>query len=124
MTDYLGSNRRLWNAWTQRHLDSAHHQDVATFRAGGLTLRSIEREALGDVRGRSLLHLQCNMGSDTLSWVRLGAHVTGVDFSDAAVAQARALASEVGLPARFLQSDLYALPSALDEQFDIVFASY
>ena len=115
---------RCGNAWTQRHLDSAHHQDVATFRAGGLTLRAIECEALGDVRGRSLLHLQCNMGSDTLSWARLGTHVTGVDFSDAAIAQARALGSESGLPARFLRSDLYALPTTLDEQFDIVFASY
>lgn len=124
MTDYLDSNRKLWNAWTERHLDSAHHQDVAAFRADGLTLRSIEREALGDVRGRSLLHLQCNMGSDTLSWARLGARVTGVDFSEAAIAQARMLATEAKLPARFVQSDLYALPTILDEQFDIVFASY
>ena len=127
MSDYLDSNRQLWNAWTRRHLDSAHHQDVATFRAGGLTVRAIEREALGDVRGRMLLHLQCNMGSDTLSWARLGARVTGIDFSEAAIAQARALASEANLPARFLQSDLYALfdqPAILDERFDIVFTSY
>ena len=88
MTNYLDSNRQVWDAWTQHHLESAHHQDVATFRAGGLTVRSIEREALGDVRGRSLLHLQCNMGSDTLSWARLGARVTGIDFSEAAIAQA------------------------------------
>lgn len=121
---YLESNRILWNTWTQNDLDSDHHRDVATVRAGGLTVRSIEREALGDVRGRSLLHLQCNMGSDTLSWARLGAHVTGVDIADAAIAQARALAAETGLPARFLRSDLYALPDVLDEQFDIVIASY
>lgn len=124
MSGYLDSNRQVWNAWTQHHLESAHHQDVATFRAGGLTVRSIEREALGDVRGRSLLHLQCNMGSDTLSWARLGARVTGIDFSEAAINQARSLAAEANIPARFLQCDLYALPATLDEQFDIVFASY
>lgn len=124
MRDYLESNRMLWNAWTQHHLDSAHHQDVATFRAGGITVRSIEREMLGDVHGKTLLHLQCNMGSDTLSWARLGAHVTGIDIADAAISQARALATETHLAARFLRSDLYALPESLDEQFDIVFASY
>ena len=124
MTDYLASNRMLWDAWTQSHLDSEHHRDVATFRAGGLTLRSIEREALGDVAGRSLLHLQCNMGSDTLSWARLGAQVTGVDIADAAIAKARALAAEAHLTARFLCDDIYALPNILDERFDIVFASY
>jgi SAM-dependent methyltransferase len=122
--DYAASNLVLWNVWTQTHLDSDHHRNVATFRAGGLTLRSIEREALGDVHGRTLLHLQCNMGSDTLSWARLGARVTGVDSAEAAIAQARALATEAGLAARFLPSDLYTLSSVLDEQFDIVFASY
>ncbi len=124
MADYLASNRALWNAMTLSQLDSDHHRDVATVRAGGLTLRSVEREALGDVRGRTLLHLQCNMGSDTISWARLGARVTGVDISDAAIAQARALATDTSVPARFLRSDIYDLPDVLDEQFDIVFASY
>ena len=124
MTDYLASNRALWNAMTLHQLESDHHRDVATVRAGGQTLRSIEREALGDVRGRTLLHLQCNMGSDTLSWARLGARVTGVDISDAAIAQARALATETGASADFIRSDLYDLPDVLDERFDIVFASY
>ncbi len=124
MTDYLASNRALWNAMTLTQLESDHHRAVATVRAGGLTLRSIERDALGDVRGRTLLHLQCNMGSDTISWARLGAGVTGVDISDAAIAQARALAVETGVPAQFLRSDLYDLPAVLDEQFDIVFSSY
>jgi SAM-dependent methyltransferase len=124
MADYLASNRALWNAMTLGQLDSDHHRDVATVRAGGLTLRSIEREALGDVRGRTLLHLQCNMGSDTISWARLGARVAGIDISDDAVAQARALAAETGVPARFLRSNHYDLPDVLDEQFDIVFASY
>ncbi|HLZ21819.1 MAG TPA: class I SAM-dependent methyltransferase [Ktedonobacterales bacterium] len=124
MPDYTASNRALWNAWTAQHTDSDHHRDVARFRATGSSLRPIERAELGDVSGKSLLHLQCNMGCDTLSWARLGASVTGVDLSDAAIERGRSLATEAGLPARFLQSDLYALPDALDEQFDIVYTSY
>jgi SAM-dependent methyltransferase len=124
MPDYIASNRALWNTWTVQHVESDHHQDVARFRATGSSLRPIERAELGSVSGKSLLHLQCNMGCDTLSWARLGAHVTGVDLSDAAIERSRALATETNLPARFLQSDLYALPDALDDQFDIVYTSY
>lgn len=124
MPDYIASNRAVWNLWTARDLTSDHHKDVARFRATGSSLRPIEREELGGVSGKSLLHLQCNMGCDTLSWARLGAHVTGVDLSDAAIAQAHMLAGEAGLPARFIQSDLYRLPDALDEHFDVVFTSY
>lgn len=122
--DYIEVNRGVWDAWTVAHADSDHHADVAAVRAGGLSLRGVERAELGDVAGKTVLHLQCNMGADTLSWARLGATVTGVDISDAAIAQARRLADETGLPARFIRSDVYALPGALDEQFDIVFTSY
>lgn len=132
MDEYTRANRAIWDAWTTGDLNSAHHQDVARFRSGASTLRAIEREELGDVAGKSLLHLLCNMGSDTLSWARLGAAVTGVDLSAAAIERARALAREAGIEAgieagsaaRFLCSDLYALPQMLDEQFDIVFTSY
>lgn len=124
MPDYIASNRALWNTWTAQHLETDHHRDVARFRATGSSLRPIERAELGDVAGKSLLHLQCNMGCDTLSWARLGARVTGVDLSDTAVERAQALAAEANLPARFLQSDLYTLPDTLDEQFDIVYTSY
>ena len=122
--DYIEANRGVWDAWTVAHTDSDHHADVAAVRSGGLSLRGIERAELGDVVGKRVLHLQCNMGADTLSLARMGAIVTGVDISDAAIAQARQLADETGLPARFVRSDVYALPDALDEQFDIVFMSY
>ncbi len=80
-------------------------------------------EEVGPVDGKSLLHLQCHFGMDTLCWARLGAKVTGVDFSGAAIAQARALATELDIPARFVESDVYAVPEALDEMFDIVYTS-
>jgi SAM-dependent methyltransferase len=97
---------------------------VEGFKAGTSSLRALEVEELGDVAGKSLLHLQCHFGLDTLSWARRGATVTGADFSDHAIAAAGALAKEVNLTARFVLSDLYHLPDVLDGQFDIVYTSY
>ncbi len=120
---YLQENLRLWDDRVAVHLETEFY-GMAAFRGGASSLTHIEREALGDVRGKRLLHLQCHFGQDTLSWARLGAQVTGMDFSPQAVAAARRLAAELELPARFIESDLYALPEVLDEKFDIVFTSY
>src|SRR3990170_6485715 len=78
---------------------------------------------MGDVSGKTLLHLQCHFGQDTLSWARLGADVTGVDFSPKAIEAAQALARDVGIDVRFIVSELYDLPNNLDEQFDVVYTS-
>ncbi len=83
-----------------------------------------ELEEIGPVEGKDLLHLQCHFGIDTLSWARLGARVTGADFSGAAVDLARSVAAEIGYPeARFVRSDLYDLPDVLDGDFDLVYTS-
>jgi len=120
----LRDNRRLWDAWTRIHLDSEFY-DVASFKSGeqAIRLRDYEIDEVGDVAGKTLLHLQCHFGLDTLSWARLGAVVTGADFSDEGIAAARALAAEVGIPARFVVSNLYDLPNVLDQAFDIVYTS-
>lgn len=123
MQDYMNANRDLWNEITPIHARSAFY-DVEGFKQGRNTLMSIEREELGDVSGKSLLHLQCHFGMDTLSWARLGASVTGIDFSEEAIALAQTLSQEVDIPARFIQTNIYDLPDVLDEQFDIVFTSY
>jgi SAM-dependent methyltransferase len=98
--------------------------DLERFRRGGLALDPVERSEVGDVRGRSLLHLQCHFGLGTLSWARLGARVTGVDYSVPAVELARRLAAELDLDARFVCSDLYEVPDRLHDRFDVVFTSY
>lgn len=95
--------------------------DVAGFKAGRSALKGVDVDAVGDVRGKKLLHLQCHFGLDTLSWARLGAAVTGLDFSPEAIAAARALARETGLAARFVCSDVYDAPAALGERFDVVY---
>jgi SAM-dependent methyltransferase len=123
MDEYRRSNLELWNNWAQLHVSSGTY-DVESIKAGKNSLRSIELEELGDVQGKSLLHLQCHFGKDTMSWARLGATVTGIDFSDKAIEIARELSAELNIPATFIQSDIYALPAILSGQFDIVFTSY
>jgi SAM-dependent methyltransferase len=122
-TDYLETNRRHWDELVPLHMQTRFY-DVDGFRAGASSLHDLEIEEVGDVAGKSLLHLQCHFGLDTLSWARRGAKVTGVDFSPAAIEAARGLAEECGIEARFVESDIYALPDVLEEQFDIVYTSY
>jgi ubiquinone/menaquinone biosynthesis C-methylase UbiE len=121
--NYLEMNRVAWNAKTPVHVASAFY-DMPGFLAGKTSLKEMELGLLGDVKEKRILHLQCHFGQDTLSLARMGAKVTGVDFSDAAIAQARQLAEELKLDARFVECDVYSLKEHLDEKFDIVFTSY
>jgi SAM-dependent methyltransferase len=119
----FAANEELWNAWTAVHA-AGDFYDLEGFKAGGIRIRPYEIDLLGDVTGKSLLHLQCHFGIDTLSWARLGARVTGADLSPDAIELARVLADELGFPeARFVCSNLYDLPEALDGSFDIVYTS-
>ena len=123
MQEYFDANRAHWDELTPIHAKSEFY-DVEGFRRGKSTLMAIELEELGDVSGKSLLHLQCHFGLDTMSWARCGASATGADFSPEAITLARSLAAELGIEATFVLSNLYDLPDALDKQFDIVFTSY
>jgi SAM-dependent methyltransferase len=119
----LATNQRVWDLWTDEHAGSTFY-DLDGFRRGKDRLRSIELSELGDVSGKSMLHLQCHFGLDTLAWARRGAQVTGVDFSERSIALADSLSVELNIPARFVCSDLYQLPRHLSGEFDIVFTSY
>jgi SAM-dependent methyltransferase len=119
----IRDNNALWDEWTRIHETSAFY-DLAGFKRGGIRLRPYELDEIGPVDALELLHLQCHFGIDTLSWARLGARVTGVDFSLAGVELARSVAAEIGIDgARFVQSDLYDLPTVLDGTFDLVYTS-
>jgi SAM-dependent methyltransferase len=122
MEKFLNANRALWDEWTGINYRSDFYR-VADFKAGLNKLRPYEMTEVGPVDGKRLLHLQCHFGLDTLCWARLGARVTGIDFSSAAIDQANALAREVGVPADFVQSDIYELPRNLEGDFDIVYTS-
>lgn len=120
------ANRRSWNAVTPAH--QSHKRDQAAWlRGGGSTLWQEEIELLGDLRGQRLVHLQCNCGQDTLSLAGLGADVVGVDISDAAVAEATALAEGSGIPGRFERADLFdwfEAARAAGRRFDVAYSSY
>jgi SAM-dependent methyltransferase len=120
--DWLELNRSNWDARVPVHTASRFY-DLPGFVAGRDELRPFELEEVGDVTGRQLLHLQCHLGLDTLSWARHGAAVTGLDFSGPALATARELAERIGArDARFVESDVYRAPEALDGRtFDIVY---
>ncbi len=120
---YFEANKYNWNQRTTVHKDSAFY-DLAGFKAGASVLTPIESDELGNVSGRSLLHLQCHFGMDTLDWARRGAKVTGVDLSDVAIGEANKLSSEMGLDARFICCNVYDTSLHIKDQFDIVFTSY
>jgi SAM-dependent methyltransferase len=124
--EFHEENRRSWNAATQAH--NSHKEDQAKFlREGGHTLYPEELALLGDLNGRSLVHLQCNAGQDSLSLAKLGAVVKGVDISDVAIEFARQLSADSTIPATFHRADVYdwlAETAESDQRFDIVFSSY
>ena len=104
--EYFSANKHLWNQRTLVHRDSDFY-NLAGFKAGETVLTPIELNELGDVKGKSLLHLQCHFGMDSLDWARRGARVTGVDLSDEAIKEAEALNKEMGLDARFVCCNVY-----------------
>jgi ubiquinone/menaquinone biosynthesis C-methylase UbiE len=123
MYKYLKQNRAHWDEMTPVHEKSKAY-DIAGFKAGKCMLKRVEMEEVGNVKGKSLLHLQCHFGLDTMSWARRGAKVTGVDFSNRAIKLARKLSKETGIKAQFIESDIYKLPDIHKKKYDIVFTSY
>ena len=121
--NYIEINRKSWNTKTDFHMKSEFY-DLDGFLKGKSSLNEIELKLLGDVQGKSILHLQCHFGQDTISLGRLGANVTGVDFSDKAIANAKKLTKSCAVNTSFICSDVYDLPRFLNKQFDIVFTSY
>ncbi len=123
MKRFTDANRTLWDARVSVH-EKSEFYDLPAFKAGAPALKPLELEELGAVDGKTLLHLQCHFGQDSLDWARRGATVTGVDFSGQAIGLARSLAAEMNLQAEFVESDIDSLPDNLTGEFDIVFTSY
>jgi len=120
---YYRVNLKRWNELVGLHAGSDEY-DLEGFLTGRSSLHGVELEALGDVAGKTMLHLQCHFGLDTLSWARLGAKVTGVDFSDTAIELAKEIAKRIGVEAEFVCCNVYDLPDRLDGEYDIVYTSY
>ena len=122
MSDYTRTNLAHWNEMARRHVESPGYR-TAAFQRGENILDPVVSDGIGDVHGKRLLHLQCHFGLDTLSLARMGAEVTGLDFSDDAIAIARRLSRETGVNGTFVQSNVLTPPAELKD-FDIVFASW
>ena len=120
---YFETNRSTWNKKVKIHAESKMY-DLDCFKKGKTSLMSYELDALGDVSGRSLLHLQCHFGQDTLSWSRLGAKCVGVDISDEGIKLARQLNEELGQDAEFFCCNVLDTSKYILDRFDVVFTSY
>jgi SAM-dependent methyltransferase len=116
---YFEANKNLWNQRTTVHKDSEFY-NLAAFKAGENVLTPIELNEVGDVKGRSLLHLQCHFGMDTLNFSRMGAKCTGIDLSDGAIK----LAQEINDELKLVCCNVLDTSEYVKEQFDIVFTSY
>ena len=121
--DYIKTNKQTWNNKTAIHIESEFYNNIS-FLEGKSTLNSIELSLLGDLNNKRILHLQCHFGQDTMTFSRLGAKATGIDFSDKAIEKARAFSEKLNLDTTFICCDIYDIPNHLDENFDIVFTSY
>ena len=121
----LAQNRASWDERVPVHAASEFY-DVEGWLREGRGPRPEEAAALGDVSGLDLVHPQCHFGLDTLAWARAGAHVTGLDFSEPAIDQARVLARRAGLEDRatFVCADVYDAAEALcGNTYDVVYVS-
>jgi len=120
---YFETNRATWNQRVAIHASSKMY-DLEGFKKGKSSLKKYEMNALGHVSGKSLLHLQCHFGQDTLSWSRLGAKCVGIDLSDTAIKLAEELNRELQLKAKFVTCNVLDTSKFVIDQFDIVYTSY
>jgi SAM-dependent methyltransferase len=124
-TELLAANRRNWDERVSVHVNSRFY-DVDRWVATRPGPRQREIDALGDVNGLDLVHLQCHFGLDTLAWADAGAKVTGLDFSAEAIRTATDLAARTGLEGRatFVCANVYDAARVLGPaSFDIVYVS-
>ena len=124
MESYLEVNRANWDERASAHADSADYA-VSQFIADPKFLSDVvtfDLPLLGDIRGLRGVHLQCHIGTDTVSLARLGAEMTGLDFSPASLAQARQLSARAKTPVKFVESNVYdALTTLEPTSYDLVF---
>ena len=120
---YFDANKKLWDARVGVHAKSELY-NLNGFKNGNTSLQQIELKEVSNVKGKTILHLQCHFGLDTLSWARLGAKVTGVDLSEEGIKLVKSLSDELHLEAKFICSNIYDIENHINEKFDIVFTSY
>jgi SAM-dependent methyltransferase len=114
------SNQRGWDRLADTHYRT---YDIDKLIAGEPLLNEIILNEVGDVSDKSLIHLLCHIGTDTLSWALQGADVTGVDISHNALKYARKIAERMNIQANFIQSNILEVSEKINQKYDVVFAS-
>lgn len=121
-------NRAWWDERASLHGRDGSYYDIAGFLAGDSAISQRElgelEAAMGSIEGVDLLHLQCHIGLGALSLARMGAHVTGLDFSPEALRRAREIGDAASVSVEFVEADVLSVPHELYGRFDLVFASY
>lgn len=120
---FFETNQKLWNTKTPTHIKSEFY-NMPGFIKGATSLKAIELGILPNLEGKSILHPQCHFGQDTLSLERMGAHCTGVDFSNVAIEEAKALVKKLGMKSKFVCCNVLDMDKYVQDIFDIVFCSY
>jgi 2-polyprenyl-3-methyl-5-hydroxy-6-metoxy-1,4-benzoquinol methylase len=120
---YFEVNKTTWNEKVRIHANSNMYY-LEAFKKGKSSLMSYEQKALGNVKEKSLLHLQCHFGQDTLSWSRLGAKCVGVDLSYTGINLAKELCEELKVDANFFCCNVLDTSELVKDEFDIVYTSY
>lgn len=121
--EFFSINKQTWNDRADVHF-SSHFHDSSVFQHEETSLNTVELQLLGDISGKDVLHLQCHFGQDSISLSKLGANVTGVDFSERAIELATELAAKTSAKVQFISCNLYEVPDVISKKFDIVFSSY
>jgi 2-polyprenyl-3-methyl-5-hydroxy-6-metoxy-1,4-benzoquinol methylase len=114
------ANKIGWDGLAATHYKNYH---IDKLIAGTPLLNELIRNEVGYVQSKSLLHLLCHIGTDTMSWALLGARVTGIDLSPESLKYARKLARQMGIKANFIEADILEVKQKVKEKFDIVFSS-
>jgi SAM-dependent methyltransferase len=124
VTDYRTFNRANWDERAPAHAASPGYAVERFVREPDFVSDVVRFDLprLGDVRGLRGVHLQCHIGTDTVSLHRLGARMTGLDFSPSSIAEARRLAERTGSDVPFVQAEVYDAVDTLGAgAFDLVF---
>jgi SAM-dependent methyltransferase len=120
MNHMTQANKQGWDGLAATHYKNYH---IDQLLAGTPLLNDLIRAEVGDVTGKSLVHLLCHIGTDTLSWALLGARVTGIDISPESLKYARRLAGQMGIDAQFIEADIMDVVDVVEQKYDIVFSS-
>lgn len=122
---YFDANRLSWDERVDIHRrDETGFYDVQKVLDGHDKLNAIEASEIGDVQGLRVAHLQCHFGLDSICLARRGASVVGLDFSAAAIKEARALATRLAVNAQFVEGNVYDARKLIDGDFDMVYVTW